>query len=715
MESSMTPKPTALAVNPEGIPEELRAENRWCLWRYELRGGDWKKIPFRIDEAGDEAKVNVDAHWGTFDNAIRVYRAGGFDGIGCRLGDGLSGVDLDDCRNPETGALKSDAKTIIDAVASYGEVSPSQTGVKLLVRAWLRTNHVKAGCEVYSARRYFCLTGSRVEGTPTTVEDRQRQLDGLVEAEFGARDSQQAPSKPQRITNDIPHGNRNDQLFRLGSGMRRQNLGKDAIRAALREHNKRECRPPLEDHEVEAIAQSVMRYKATADTFPLTEAGDAEFFASIFGDRVRFDWRRHRWLVFLGHRWVPDAGGELHRLGLEAVRARQQAALTITNADERKAHLRWAVAGESRKRIDNMLALARSVRPVSDPGDGWDADPWLLGVENGVLDLRSGALRAGRPDDRITMCVRAAFDPVAPCDLWTTKVDEIFDRNRELVDYVQRAFGYSLTGVATEQCLFLNWGSGANGKGTLINTFAWVVGDYADDLPFSALELQQRASIPNDVAKLVGKRFVTSSESNDGVQFNEARIKALTGCDPITARFMRAEWFTFQPVAKFWLASNHKPKVNDDSFGFWRRIRLIPFTQQFAGDKDDKDLKDKLKAEAAGILRWAVEGALAWQRQGLESPEAVIAATRDYERESDALATFFEERVVVGPNCSIRASEFYQAYERWCFGRVKERDRLSMKKVGQLIRRRGIKVEEKSHVVTYHGIGLLTLIDRVAV
>ena len=323
-----------------------------------------------------------------------------------------------------------------------------------------------------------------------------------------------------------------------------------------------------------------MKGRKASPALPLTEAGDAEFFASAFGHRVRFDHRRRRWLIFKEHRWVTDADGELYRRGLQAMRLRQRDSLAIKDEEKRKKHFGWTLNGESRKRIENMLALARALKPIADARQDWDPDPWLLGVHNGVLDLRTGKLRDGRPEDRITMSVRATYDPAATCPRWCRTVRRIFGGDRDLIDYLQRALGYSLTGITHEQCLFLNWGDGANGKGTLMNTVAWVLGDYADDLPFSALELHRRASIPNDVAKLVGKRFVTSSETSDNIRLNEARIKALTGCDPITARFMHAEFFTFQPDAKFWLATNHKPLVHDDSYGFWRRMRVIPYKQR---------------------------------------------------------------------------------------------------------------------------------------
>jgi putative DNA primase/helicase len=386
------------------------------------------------------------------------------------------------------------------------------------------------------------------------------------------------------------------------------------------------------------------------------------------------------------------------------MRLRQKQGYEIQDEDKRKEHFRWTLFdGESRRRINNMLALAKAIRPISDNGEDWDSDPWLLGVENGVLNLRTGRLRAGRPKDRITMSTGVPYDPSATCPLWERTVSEIFGRDRELIDYVQRALGYSLSGVTNQQCFFMTWGSGANGKGTLINTVARVLGDYADDLPFSALELQQRASIPNDVAKLVGKRFVTSSETSDDIRLNEARVKALTGCDPITARFLHREFFTFQPAAKFWLATNHKPVVQDDSDGFWRRIRLIPFTQQFKDARDDKNLKDKLKAEAPGILRWLVEGCKAWQGKGLNPPQVVKQATNEYEAESDPLTPFFEERCALGASQRVRAQRFYQEYRTWCCeGGI---DPLNLKRFGQQVRKR-FHADEHNHVVTYLGVGL---------
>jgi putative DNA primase/helicase len=206
----------------------------------------------------------------------------------------------------------------------------------------------------------------------------------------------------------------------------------------------------------------------------------------------------------------------------------------------------------------------------------------------------------------------------------------------------------------------------------------------------------------------VGRRFVTAIETNEGVSLNEARVKALTGCDPITARFLFQNEFTFRPVAKFWLAVNHKPRISDDSHGFWRRICLIPFLRKFKGSEIDKKLSVKLKAEAAGILAWAVRGALLWQKEGLNPPEIVVNATREYQQESDALAGFIDECCILGPDYKVKAGEIFKAYQSWCEDQgMNPRERLSSRTFGERLGTRFSKKKENKGVF-YFGIGLLS-------
>ena len=378
----------------------------------------------------------------------------------------------------------------------------------------------------------------------------------------------------------------------------------------------------------------------------------------------------------------------------------------MSDSEERKKRTRWAIGGEERKRQANLLALAQSVRPIADAGDNWDTDPWLLGVPNGVLDLRTGTLREGQPADRITFATNTPYDPNAECPLWDRTVAEIFSHDDELIRYADRYLGYSLTGDCREETLAFCWGGGANGKGTLMNTVGWLLGDYADDLPFSALEMHERSGIPNDIAKIVGKRFVTSSETGESKRLNEARVKALTGRDPMTARFLHREFFTFQPVAKFWLATNQKPIVRDTSVGFWRRIHLIPFTRSFA-EKPDLTLKDRLRDEAPGILARLVRGCLAWQREQLNPPAAVREATRSYRADSLPLVDFLEERCVVEAGATATFGELFADYCRWCLSRREAR--LTRREFIDAMHERFATDPRNSQRVTFVGVGLRDL------
>jgi putative DNA primase/helicase len=528
-------------------------------------------------------------------------------------------------------------------------------------------------------------------------------LDALTEYPIGqilllADPERKATKRPAGLARSIGEGSRNNDLFREGCRLRRLGLDEDEILAALLAVNRKRCDPPLPEPEVEAVARSSARFEPGADTWPATETGDAEFFAAVNADIVRFDHRRRRWLLFDGVIWAPQTDGEIARLALDAVRARQRAAVG------NKERLKWALGGEGRRRLDNLLDIARNTKPIADAGDSWDLDPWLVGAQNGVIDLRTGGLRPGRPEDRITLRVRAPFDPEAECPLWDRTIEEIFEGDGSLIAYVDRFIGYSLTGDCREEALAFCWGEGANGKGTLMNTVGWLFGDLADDLPFSAFELHSRASIPNDIAKIVGKRFVTASETGETQQLNESRVKALTGRDPVTARFLYGDFFTFQPVAKFWLAANHKPKVNDDSEGFWRRLHLIPFTASFIG-REDKTLKDRLRLEAAGILAREVQGCLAWQREGLNPPNAVRAATKAYRDEADLLAPFFDARCVLHPAAKVQASKLFASYQGWCDEcQMRDRERLSLRDFGTRLKKQ-FASDDGRHVF-YKGIGL---------
>ena len=316
------------------------------------------------------------------------------------------------------------------------------------------------------------------------------------------------------------------------------------------------------------------------------------------------------------------------------------------------------------------------------------------------------------------------YDPEAKAPLWGATVAQVFAKDGrerpDFVKYVHRAFGYSITGACNEEVFFLCTGrlgddekNGRNGKGTLVNTVAKVLGDYACDLGFASLEWQRNSGgagvASPDLAKLVHKRFVTASETNRGAQFNTARIKALTGRDPITARFLFKNEFTFEPELKLFLSVNHLPRVEDDSLGFWSRPHILEFPNTFAATADTT-LKDRLLAEAQGILTWLVKGALAWQESGLQAPPEVRAAVVAYREAQGDLEEYLDACCDLGPDLTASHGELYESYARWTS--VERRSKASSKDLGKRLRKRfGDPVKKrtsKSDALVYYGIGIRT-------
>ena len=264
---------------------------------------------------------------------------------------------------------------------------------------------------------------------------------------------------------------------------------------------------------------------------------------------------------------------------------------------------------------------------------------------------------------------------------------ELFSGTTELVDYVQRVLGYACTGETSEHAWWLLYGSGSNGKGTLIKTVHRVLGSYAHKTPFTTfLHSYRGGGISNDLAALAGYRFVWASEVNENARLNEGRIKSLTGDEAVSARFLNREFFTFEPRLKLFMAVNHRPQVTDDSYGMWRRVRVVPFEQRFP---INKGLDMELAAEAEGIFAWLVRGCLLWLSEGLNDPEGVRMATKDYEAESDRLADFLETTCTVGDGAQIGANTFYKHYVTWADASgLTKHDRLTQTMFGRKVSQR---------------------------
>lgn len=443
--------------------------------------------------------------------------------------------------------------------------------------------------------------------------------------------------------------------------------------------------------------------------FERTDSGNAEIIAHLFGDGLRYDHGRQRWLIFPegAQRWHEPTGGELVRFAQAAADERYDAAKDIPGRDGDDEAL-FARRSKNRAAIDNALALLKALPPVDDGAAPWDTDPALLAVANGVVDLRTGEIRPGSPEDRMTRGLDVIYEPWAKCPRWEQFIAEVFPEPA-VAALVRRAVGYSLTAETSEQVLFLLHGRGSNGKSTFLNILRAVAGPLAVNIPFATIEWEGRGQHPADLAAIDGARVTTCSETSETARLNEARLKSLTGGDPITARRLYGQPYTFRPAAKFWLAVNHLPVVRDDSDGFWRRIRTIPFVRQFGPEERDPALESKLLGELPGILAWAVQAAGEWYRQGLRAPEAVMLATSRYREGQDVLGAFLGERCIIAPDASVRAADLYSAYRQWAVSQgYSDREGLTSTSFGRRIGERFENFHDRQGK-TYRGIGLLAI------
>jgi putative DNA primase/helicase len=516
--------------------------------------------------------------------------------------------------------------------------------------------------------------------------------------------------KAPPIPKIIREGERALLLTSIAGSMRNRGMSREAIYAGLRVTNYEQCSPPLPDDEVRRIAYSIGSYPFPdvdrAILTRLTDAGAGEFFAGLFGANVRFDNLRKRWLIWGSHCWVEDKNNQIvKKLCIEAARERERRGASLDASTEKNALFKFAVRSENRAGIENTIVLAQCQQGILDSGKDWDANPYLLGVQNGVVDLKTGKLRPGSQEDRVSRQSDIPFDCEAKAPRWKRFLREIFSENGELIQFIQRAVGHSLTGDINEQCLFFLFGAGANGKSTFLRVLQYILGDYSYSLPFCVFEVNYSGS-STEIAHLDRVRLAIVSEVKSNSQLNTERIKVLSGGDKVNARYLYQEPIEFTPMCKMWFIGNDKPVVKDDTDAFWRRLYLIPFLRQFKGEDADLDLYEKLRAEAQGILAWAVRGCLLWQRNRLSPPNCVKNAVQQYRQENDLLAEFIQQCCVLKDSLETHTRKLYAKYSWWAIQQhFSIKETLTSKMFGRLMGKKFGK-KFKSDGGYYLGIGL---------
>lgn len=441
-----------------------------------------------------------------------------------------------------------------------------------------------------------------------------------------------------------------------------------------------------------------------------TDVGNGELFARQHRETVRYCYRMKQWFVWDGQRWNPDDGGGMTLLAKQTALSLYARAAQESDESRRKALAKWAAESETERRLKSMVSLAQSEPGIAIAVDRLDADPLLLTVLNGTLDLRTGTLRPARREDFITKLAPVEYQPEAACPEFDRMLTRLFGLGSVMRDYLQRIFGYALTGVTTEQCFFLCFGTGANGKSTLLRTILDLLGEYAATTRPETFLVKRGDGIPNDVAALAGARFVVVLESEQGTRLAEGLVKGMTGGDKLSARFLNKEFFSFVPQLKLFLGTNHKPTIRGTDHGMWRRVRSVPFAVVIPEAEQDKQLPDRLRTEYAGILAWLIQGCLAWQRDGLGEPLEILAATAAYRAEQDVLGVFLKERCVLDPTAKSTKKDLYDDYTAWCEASG-ERHRLTMREFGQVVRERGVVDAKVGNAKGCVGLRLRTPLD----
>jgi putative DNA primase/helicase len=430
-----------------------------------------------------------------------------------------------------------------------------------------------------------------------------------------------------------------------------------------------------------AVSQRVELLRSTEASGPnllcfgRNDDGNAQRVIALYGESIRYCHAFKKWLVWDGRRWVIDETEQARQIARFAMIDLLRQAVASGRGEDAKHDEEESDSPGARWRnfasyslnagpITNMLTMARSqlvIRPAQ-----LDTDPYLLNFLNGTVDLRTGTLLPHRREDFITKLVHYNYCPGAPCPLWRAFLHGVLGSDKQVVAYLQRALGYSLTGCTIEKAVFVLFGEGNNGKSTLLSAFRQLLDEYAALLQVDSLMMRRdSANIQADLADLRAARFVMTSESEDGARLAQGKLKRITqGMGKIKATRKYENPIEFSETHKLWMDTNRRPAINDaDDKATFSRLHPIPFTVSIAKDRIDRELPGKLLQEGEGILAWAVEGAKLWHRHGLDKPTVVELANEQWRAESDWLECFIQDRCTSGGH--VMGEELFQAYRQW--------------------------------------------------
>lgn len=714
-------------MNYQVIPQEMKDIPNWVCWKSypdPKSHSGIKKVPIN-PYTGGQAMSNNPQTWSDYDTAVRA--SVNYDGIGFMFSNsGYFGIDLDDCRSDIDSYLKGGRNNIvaefINTMQTYAEISQSGNGIHLICRGTLPPSGRRRGkVEMYDSGRYFIMTGKKIGGFPEITDGTER-VKTLHAKYLGTQRPAPATSAlpmwtipaltEQELIEKMLNSHNGDKIAKLYSGdfsdypsqseadmafcsmlafwcggdtslmdsiYRSSGLMRDkwdrrqngstygAITLAKAAAGCQNFYTPAHEDDYKITIRNSNIPKSKLPMHTLDDTGNAERMRDYCGDTFRYNYTDKRWMYYKDGKWVYDDRGAVYAAA-DVILERMKAELKVwaeydggSMLQDYQKHMKRTRSNAAKRA---MIKEFEHIVPIS-PAQ-LDTHKTLVNSQSGIIDLDTCAVSPHSPEMYMTRMLGTSMpvNPKRPV-LWLRFLDDIFNSDKELIRYVQKALGYCLCGLTTEQCVFFLYGTGRNGKSTFLEIIRLILGEYATNIQPESIMMKNNSSSANtDIARLKGARLVTSVEPNEGMRLNEGLIKQLTGDDMVTARKLYGDEFEYRPEFKLWMATNHKPTIRGTDLGIWRRIHIIPFTTIIPEEKVDKNLGDKLREEMPDILAWMMEGYRLWKYEGLNKPKAVQDAVKEYRNEMDVIAAFLASDYCVDGG-EAKASALYAVYCRW--------------------------------------------------
>lgn len=712
------------------IPIELKELNHWCGFKLQQRNGKTTKVPIDANtgQLGKSNDESTWASFQTALDSINKFNCDGIGFyfkppyFGIDLDDVRNDIDRY-LKDDDDDNLVAE---FVDLMGSYSEVSVSGNGIHIIAKGELpEGGRRKGNVEVYDSGRFFVMTGKALGGYKHIVDDSDYGKINYLHNKYIANNE---PSRKFNPSSDYGNGlpvekiieiasnsknglrfklflnggweqfyesqseadmafandlafwtNRDyqmmDSIFRQSSLYRDKwdrktgdsTYGDITLNKAIRECSN-VFNPQPQDDSFNLYVKDFDTKEVKKKFYSYDDTGNAARFTDTFGKVVRYSYVRKNWYFYNDKTWELDQEGKVKSLVDEILtKMKREPVFVPDDGDEDAAkkalqkHIKYSRGSNGKT---NMLKESQHLLPIQP--EQFDKDKHLLNVQNGYIDLKTGDLHNHDKEKYFSKIASIEYTDKIDYPLWDDFLMQIFDGNRELINYMQRAVGYSLSGSTEEQVMFILYGNGRNGKSVFLDIITEMLGNYTTNIqPQTLMVKPMSGSANSDIARLQGARLVTTTEPNDGMRFDEGLVKQVTGGDKVTARFLYGDEFDYHPEFKLWMATNHKPIIRGTDDGIWRRMVIIPFTVQIPDHQVDKNLKYKLRREMTAILNWAVEGYQEWRRTGLNEPDLIKQQRGDYRREMDPVEQFIEDCCIRKDGERAKGSLLYQTYKEW--------------------------------------------------